>query len=149
MKRLAVFFLLLSVSCFSAEDYLDANGNLNHKKLGFKFFKPAGDYNFSKIPVFFKIPGALVEYFNAEKRISFLIVSLNHEGALGLSGKILRFRLSGIASNIEVVEDNVWLLKKNAITLFQLYKCYVKDMLFYISAYIMKKKNAKNQKSAF
>jgi hypothetical protein len=145
-KSFIIAFLLLSLFCFSQENYLDASGNLKYKKLSLEFVKPAGNYNYSKTPVFFNIHGALVEYFNAKKRISFLIALIANEKSLGFTGKVLRFRLSGFANSIEIVEDNNWLLKKNAITLFQLYKCYVKNMLFYISVYIMRKKTDKYNK---
>ncbi len=148
-KRVSfILILVLFLLTMRANALIDGSGNYYSKKFKLTFKKPPGKLQASHIPVFFKMPGVLIQYVNPIERITYTIVGMKTKKPLSVLGQYLRFHISGPARNIEIVEDNVWLLKENAITLMQRYKCYVKKMMFYINVFLMMHKDKREKKVA-
>ncbi len=147
-KYFALILMLLLTITFRANALIDSEGNFYSKKFKLTFKKPPGKLLASGVAVFFNMPGVLVQYVNPVERITYTIIGLKTKMPLSKIGEFLRFHISGPARNVEVVEDNIWLMKENAITLMQRYKCFVKKMMFYINVFIMMHKNKRWKKAA-
>jgi hypothetical protein len=126
----------------------DETGNFRSIKHKLFFEKPRGEYAYGEGALFFKVPDALCEYYNINDRVTFTLMALNTTEPLSFIGNYIRFHITGIGTQIEIVDDNIWLLKKNAITLMQRYKFFVKDRLYYMTVYIIGHKNHTEKKAA-
>lgn len=146
IKKLLLLIFITTIIYASNGSRIDDAGNFSSLNFKLKFKKPAGNYSYSLRPGFLKIPGALAEYYDLAKQISFLIAGYKIRRSASYIGKLIRFYLAGIATNIHVIEDNIWLLKRNADVLFQRYSCYIRNILFYITVYIMVHKNDRERK---
>lgn len=145
IRVLIVLFFLLPLKSMAL---IDGEGNYYSKKYKLTFKKPPGKLQTSAVPVFFKMPGVLVQYVNPVERITYTVIGLKTKKPLSYFGKYLRFHISGPATQIEVIDDNVWLMKENAITLMQRYKCFIKGMMFYVNVFLMMHKDKRKKKVA-
>ena len=109
---------------------------------------PIGEYNFYRRAVFFNIPGALCEYANTNTRVTYTLFALKINKPASYIGKYIRFHVTGRATDVEIIEDGVWMLKKNAITLQQRYQFFINHKLFYMTVYIMYHKRDNDRKAA-
>jgi hypothetical protein len=142
-----ILIILIILITLSSNALIDGEGNFYSRKFKLTFKKPPGNLNATQKAVYFDMPGVLVQYVNVIERITYTVIGIKTEKSMSFVGEYLRFHLSGQARNITVIEDNVWLMKNNAITLMQKYKCFVKKMMFYINVFIMRHKDDKQRKA--
>lgn len=109
---------------------------------------PIGNYDFYSRAVFFHFPGALCEYSNNNTGVTYTLFALRTIRSASYIGEYLRFHITGRASQVEVIEDGVWMLKRNALTLQQLYQFFIKNRLFFMTVFIMQHKQDEERKAA-
>jgi len=132
-----IIFILFRPYYLLTRDILNENGDFISESFGIKFKKPMEELSFSVEPAILNIPGAMVEYFERNKRISFLIAGYKTRDSVYKVGEALRYHFSQYAINIQILENNIWLLKKNANVLFQRYVGFIKNFMFYFNIYIL------------